>query len=62
MPNEVLNELYKLPLHYFRPSPFIGAAPPQFWARPMYFRHTPSWADFRVRIDGKKILDRKSVV
>ena len=56
MPNEVLDELYKLPLYYFRPSPFIGAAPPYFWARPMYFRHTPLWAVFRVRIDGKSGL------
>ena len=54
MPNEALDELYKSPLHYFRPSPFIGAAPPYFWARPMYFRHTPLWAVFRVRIDGEK--------
>ena len=54
MLNEALDELYKSPLHYFRPSPFIGAAPPYFWARPMYFRHTPLGAVFRVRIDGEK--------
>ena len=54
MPNEVLGELYKLPLYYFLPRPFIGAAPPYFWARPLYFRHTPLWTVFRVSIDGKK--------
>ena len=54
LPNEALDKLYKSPLHYFRPSHFIGAVPPYFWARPMYFRHTPLGAIFRVRIDGEK--------
>ena len=54
MPKEDLGELYKSLLNYFRPSPFIGAAPPLFWARPRYFRHTPLGPVFRVRIDGEK--------
>ena len=54
MPKEALDELYKSLLHYFRPSPFIGAAPPSFWSRPMYFYHTPLGSLFRVRIDGEK--------
>ena len=54
MMHEDLDELYKISLHYIRPKPSIGAAPPRFRARPLYFRHTPLGAVFRVRMDKEK--------
>ena len=35
--HEALDEIYKMPLHKFRPEAILGAASPYYWPRPMYF-------------------------
>ena len=34
--HEALDEIYKMPLHKFRPKAILGAASPYYWARPLY--------------------------
>ena len=33
--HQALDEIYKMPLHKFRPEAILGAASPYYWARPM---------------------------
>ena len=33
--HEALDEIYKTPLHKFRPEAILGATSPYYWARPM---------------------------
>ena len=33
--HEALDEIYKMPLHKFRPEAILGAVSPYYWARPM---------------------------
>ena len=33
--HEALDEIYKRPLHKFRPKAILGAVSPYYWARPM---------------------------
>ena len=32
---EALDEIYKMPLHKFRPEAILGAASPYYWAKTM---------------------------
>ena len=35
--HEACDEIYKMPLHKFRPEAILGAASPYYWARPCIF-------------------------
>ena len=34
--HEALDEIYKMPLHKFRPEAILGVASPYYWVRPMF--------------------------
>ena len=48
--HEALDEIYKMPLHKFRPGAILGAASPYYWARLIEARVSRSF-DEMVTID-----------